>query len=157
CEFYAREMIRLSEPRHRDVPGETNFTEHRPRGVTVIIPPWNFPLAIPTGMTAAALVTGNPAILKPSEQAPVMAWHLAQVLQEAGLPPGVLSFLPGLGEEVGQALVNHPQIAVVAFTGSRDVGLLINRQAADTRPGQTHVKRVIAEMGGKNAIIIDDD
>jgi RHH-type proline utilization regulon transcriptional repressor/proline dehydrogenase/delta 1-pyrroline-5-carboxylate dehydrogenase len=157
CEFYAREMIRLSGPRHRDVPGETNFTEHLPRGVTVVIPPWNFPLAIPTGMTVAALVAGNPVILKPSEQAPVMAWHLAQTLREAGLPPGVLNFLPGRGEEVGQALVNHRDVAVVAFTGSRDVGLLINRQAAETRPGQGHVKRVIAEMGGKNAILIDDD
>src|SRR5262249_8858390 len=115
------------------------------------------PLAIPTGMTVAALVAGNSVILKPSEQAPVMAWHLAGALQEAGLPPGVLNYLPGLGEEVGQALVHHPDVAVVAFTGSRDVGLLINRQAADTQPGQTHVKRVIAEMGGKNAIILDDD
>ncbi len=157
CEFYAREMIRLSEPRRRDVPGETNFAEHLSRGVTVVIPPWNFPLAIPTGMTVAALVAGNPVILKPSEQAPVMSWHLARILHEAGLPPGVLNYLPGLGEEVGQALVNHPEIAVIAFTGSRDVGLLIYRQAADTRPGQDHVKRVIAEMGGKNAIIIDDD
>jgi RHH-type proline utilization regulon transcriptional repressor/proline dehydrogenase/delta 1-pyrroline-5-carboxylate dehydrogenase len=157
CEFYAREMIRLSEPRRRDVPGETNSTEHLSRGVAVVIPPWNFPLAIPTGMTVAALVAGNAVILKPSEQAPVMAWHLASACQEAGLPAGVLNFLPGLGEEVGQALVNHPDVDVVAFTGSRDVGLLINRQAADTKPGQSHVKRVIAEMGGKNAILIDDD
>jgi RHH-type transcriptional regulator, proline utilization regulon repressor / proline dehydrogenase / delta 1-pyrroline-5-carboxylate dehydrogenase len=157
CEFYAREMIRLSEPRRRDVPGETNFAEHLPRGVTVIIPPWNFPLAIPTGMTVAALVAGNAVILKPSEQAPVMAWHLVQALKEAGLPPGVLNYLPGLGEEVGQALVNHPAVDLIAFTGSREVGLLINRQAAETRPGQDHIKRVIAEMGGKNAIIVDDD
>jgi RHH-type transcriptional regulator, proline utilization regulon repressor / proline dehydrogenase / delta 1-pyrroline-5-carboxylate dehydrogenase len=157
CEFYAREIIRLSEPRHRDVPGETNFTEHLPRGVAVIIPPWNFPLAIPTGMTVAALAAGNAALLKPAEQSPVMAWHLARALLEAGLPPGVLSFLPGLGEEVGQALVNHPVVDVIAFTGSRDVGLLINRQGAEVRPGQDHVKRVIAEMGGKNAIILDDD
>ena len=157
CEFYAREMIRLSEPRHRDVPGETNFTEHLPRGVAVVIPPWNFPLAIPTGMTVAALVAGNAVILKPAEQSPVMAWHLARALHEAGLPPGVLNYLPGLGEEVGQALVNHPDVDVIAFTGSRDVGLLINRQAAETKPGQDHVKRVIAEMGGKNAIIVDDD
>ncbi len=157
CEFYAREIIRLSEPRHRDVPGETNFTEHLPRGVAVIIPPWNFPLAIPTGMTVAALAAGNAAILKPAEQSPVIAWHLARCLLEAGLPPGVLSFVPGLGEEVGEALVNHPGVDVIAFTGSRDVGLLINRQGAEVRPGQDHVKRVIAEMGGKNAIILDDD
>jgi len=157
CEFYAREMIRLAEPRRRDVPGETNYTEPLPRGVAVVIPPWNFPLAIPTGMTAAALVAGNTVILKPAEQSPVITWHLARALHEAGLPPGVLNYLPGLGEDVGQALVNHPGIDLVAFTGSRDVGLLINRQAADTRPGQDHVKRVIAEMGGKNAIMIDDD
>ncbi len=157
CEFYAREIIRLSEPRHRDVPGETNFTEHLPRGVAVIIPPWNFPLAIPTGMTVAALAAGNAAIVKPAEQSPVMAWHLCRALLEAGLPPGVLAFLPGLGEEVGQALVNHAGVDVIAFTGSRDVGLLINRQGAEVKPGQDHVKRVIAEMGGKNAIILDDD
>src|SRR5262249_29942782 len=157
CEFYAREMIRVAEPRHRDVPGETNVSEHLPCGVTVVIPPWNFPLAIPTGMTVAALVAGNPVIRKPAAHSPVIAWYLSEILHRAGLPPGVLNFLPGLGEEAGQALVNHPDVAVVAFTGSRDVGLLINRQASETKPGQDHVKRVIAEMGGKNAIILDDD
>jgi RHH-type proline utilization regulon transcriptional repressor/proline dehydrogenase/delta 1-pyrroline-5-carboxylate dehydrogenase len=157
CEFYAREMIRLAEPRRRDVPGETNASEHIPRGVAVVIPPWNFPLAIPCGMTVAALVAGNTVILKPAEQSPVIACRLVQILREAGVPPGALNFLPGLGEEVGQALVNHPDVALIAFTGSRDVGLLINRQAADTKPGKNHVKRVIAEMGGKNAIIVDDD
>jgi RHH-type proline utilization regulon transcriptional repressor/proline dehydrogenase/delta 1-pyrroline-5-carboxylate dehydrogenase len=157
CEFYAREMVRLSEPRRRDVPGETNASVHVPRGVAVVIPPWNFPLAIPCGMTVAALVAGNTVVLKPAEQSSVIAWHLARILLEAGLPPGALSYLPGRGEEVGQALVNHPGVNLVAFTGSCDVGLLINRQAADTPPGQDHVKRVIAEMGGKNAIIVDDD
>ncbi len=157
CEFYAREMYRLAEPRHRDASGETNFTEPISRGVAVVIPPWNFPLAIPTGMTVAALVAGNTVILKPAEQSPVIAWHLVRILGEAGLPPGVLNYLPGLGEEAGQALVNHPEVNVVAFTGSREVGLLINRQAAVVQPGQTHIKRVIAEMGGKNAILIDDD
>ncbi|MGZ5977814.1 MAG: L-glutamate gamma-semialdehyde dehydrogenase, partial [Isosphaeraceae bacterium] len=157
CEFYAREMTRLAEPRRRDVPGETNTCEHLPRGVAVVIPPWNFPLAIPCGMTVAALVTGNTVVLKPAEQSPVVAWHLVQILIEAGVPPGALSYLPGRGEEVGQALVNHPGVDLIAFTGSREVGLLINRQAADIRPGQDHVKRVIAEMGGKNAIIVDDD
>jgi RHH-type proline utilization regulon transcriptional repressor/proline dehydrogenase/delta 1-pyrroline-5-carboxylate dehydrogenase len=157
CEFYAREMVRLSQPRHRDVPGETNVSEHLPRGVAVIIPPWNFPLAIPCGMTVAALVAGNTAVLKPAEQSPVVAWQLFRVLAEAGLPPGALSFLPGTGEEAGQALVNHPDVNVISFTGSRDVGLLINRQAAEHHRGQDHVKRVIAEMGGKNALIVDDD
>jgi RHH-type proline utilization regulon transcriptional repressor/proline dehydrogenase/delta 1-pyrroline-5-carboxylate dehydrogenase len=157
CEFYAREMIRLAEPRRRDASGETNYTEHLPRGVAVVIPPWNFPLAIPTGMTVAALVAGNTVILKPAEQSPAIASMLARTLLGSGLPVGALCYLPGLGENAGQALVNHPHASVVAFTGSRDVGLLINRQAADTKPGQEHVKRVIAEMGGKNAILIDED
>ena len=157
CEFYAREMVRLAEPRLRDAAGETNVSEHLPRGVAVVIPPWNFPLAIPTGMTVAAIVAGNTVVLKPAEQSAVIAWQLVDVLAEAGLPAGALNYLPGLGEEVGQALVNHPGVHLVAFTGSRDVGLLINRQAAVTPPRQDHVKRVIAEMGGKNAIIVDDD
>ncbi len=157
CEFYAREMIRLAEPKRRDAAGETNSSEHIPCGVAVVIPPWNFPLAIPTGMTVAALVAGNTVILKPAEQSSVITWRLAEILRDAGLPAGALNYLPGLGEEAGAALVNHPGIHVVAFTGSRDVGLLINRQAAVTLPGQNHVKRVISEMGGKNAIIVDDD
>ncbi len=157
CEFYARRMIHLAEPDHRDVPGETNAIEPIARGVAVVIPPWNFPLAIPCGMTVAALVAGNTAILKPAEQSPVIAAHLVAILEEAGLPPGVLSFLPGRGEEVGQALVDDPRVDVIAFTGSRPVGLEINRRAAIPGRGQDHVTRVIAEMGGKNAIIIDDD
>jgi RHH-type proline utilization regulon transcriptional repressor/proline dehydrogenase/delta 1-pyrroline-5-carboxylate dehydrogenase len=157
CEFYAREMIRLAAPRRRDAPGETNVLERTARGVAVVIPPWNFPLAIPTGMTVAALVAGNTVILKPAEQSPGMAWELFQILREAGLPPGVLNYVPGLGEEIGQALVDHPGVDLIAFTGSRAVGLTINRRAAEPHPDQDHVKRVIAEMGGKNAIIIDDD
>jgi RHH-type proline utilization regulon transcriptional repressor/proline dehydrogenase/delta 1-pyrroline-5-carboxylate dehydrogenase len=151
-------MIRLAEPCHRNVPGETNAIEPIARGVAVVIPPWNFPLAIPTGMTVAALVTGNTVVLKPSERAPMMARHLAEVLREAGLPEGVLTVLPGFGD-VGQALVDHPHVDLIAFTGSRDVGLEINRRASEpaTGRGQDHVKRVIAEMGGKNAIIVDDD
>jgi RHH-type proline utilization regulon transcriptional repressor/proline dehydrogenase/delta 1-pyrroline-5-carboxylate dehydrogenase len=156
CEFYAREMLRLAAPRRRDVPGETNATEHLARGVAVVIPPWNFPLAIPCGMTVAALVTGNTVVLKPSERSPMMAWLLADALRQAGLPVGVLTLLPGFGD-VGQALVDHPGVDLIAFTGSRAVGLEINRRAADTRPGQDHVKRAIAEMGGKNAVIVDDD
>ncbi len=157
CEFYAREMIRLDKGEARDVPGETNRIEHIARGVVVVIPPWNFPLAIPCGMTVAALVAGNAVILKPAEQSPVIAMHLVAILREAGLPEGVLAFLPGKGEVVGQALVDHPGVDLISFTGSRAVGLEINRRASDTRPGQDHVKRVIAEMGGKNAAIIDDD
>ena len=156
CDFYAREMIRLAAPRHRNVPGETNASEHLARGVAVVIPPWNFPLAIPCGMTVAALVSGNTVVLKPSERAPMMSWHLARILRSAGLPEGVLTLVTGFGD-VGQALVDHPDVNLIAFTGSREVGLEINRRAAVTRPGQDHVKRVIAEMGGKNAIIVDDD
>ncbi len=157
CEFYAREMIRIATPAHRDVPGETNAIVPISRGVAVVIPPWNFPLAIPTGMTVAALVAGNTVILKPAEQSPIITYHLARILEEAGLPAGVLQYVPGTGEEVGQALVNHPKVNLIAFTGSREVGLLIYRQAAENKPGQDHVKRVIAEMGGKNAIIVTDD
>ncbi|MDX2035452.1 MAG: proline dehydrogenase family protein [Isosphaeraceae bacterium] len=157
CEFYAREMIRLSSEDERDVPGETNRIGRIARGVVVVIPPWNFPLAIPTGMTVAALVAGNTVILKPAEQSIVTAWMLVSVLNEAGLPPGVLNFLPGRGEIVGQALVDDPRIDLISFTGSRAVGLEINRRASVTPVGQDHVKRVIAEMGGKNALIIDDD
>ena len=157
CEFYAREMIRLAEPSRRDVPGESNAIEKIARGVVVVIPPWNFPLAIPTGMVAAALVAGNAVILKPAEQSPVMAWHLFAILREAGAPADALHSLPGKGEEVGQALVDDPRVDLIAFTGSKAVGLEINRRAAEPRPGQHHVKRVIAEMGGKNAIIVDDD
>ncbi len=157
CEFYAREMIRLSEPSHRDVPGETNATEKIPRGVVVVIPPWNFPLAIPMGMTAAALVAGNAVILKPAEQSPVMATWLYNVLIASGLPKEALHLVPGKGEIVGQALVDDPEVDLISFTGSRAVGLEINRRAATPQASQDHVKRVIAEMGGKNAIIIDDD
>jgi RHH-type proline utilization regulon transcriptional repressor/proline dehydrogenase/delta 1-pyrroline-5-carboxylate dehydrogenase len=157
CEYYGREMLRLARPRHRDVPGEDNVYFYEPRGVTVVIAPWNFPLAILCGMTTAALVTGNAVIMKPAEQSAVVGAKLMEVFQEVGLPPGVVNYLPGVGEEVGPVLVNHPQVSLIAFTGSRDVGLRINREAADLRPGQEMVKRVLAEMGGKNAIIIDDD
>ena len=157
CEFYAREMIRLAQPHHRDVPGETNAVERIARGVVVVIPPWNFPMAIPMGMTAAALVSGNTVVLKPAEQSPVIALEIYKTFREAGLPPGVLNFLPGRGEVVGAALVADPGVDLIAFTGSKAVGLEINRRAAETKPGQDHVKRVIAEMGGKNALIVDDD
>ena len=158
CEFYAREMIRLAEPRRRDVPGETNAIEHVARGVAVVIPPWNFPLAIPCGMTVAALVAGNTVVLKPAEQSPVIAWQLVEILREAGAPRRGAPLPARLGRG-GRARrwSNHPDVDLIAFTGSQEVGLVINRQAADTRPGQDHVKRVIAEMGGKNAIIVDDD
>lgn len=157
CEFYAHEMQRLALPRRRNVPGEENSYFYEPRGVCVVIAPWNFPLAILCGMTVAALVTGNTVIMKPAEQSSVVAAKLMDVFIEAGFPAGVVSYLPGVGEEIGPRLVEHPDVALIAFTGSLNVGLLINRQAALTPRGQWHVKRVIAEMGGKNAIIIDDD
>jgi RHH-type proline utilization regulon transcriptional repressor/proline dehydrogenase/delta 1-pyrroline-5-carboxylate dehydrogenase len=157
CEFYGREMLRLAEPRRRDVPGEENVYFYEPRGVTVVVAPWNFPMAILCGMTTAALVTGNTVIMKPAEQSSVIGAKLMEVFQEVGLPPGVVAYLPGIGEEIGPVLVDHPDVAMIAFTGSRGVGLHINRQAAEMQPGQEHVKRVLAEMGGKNAIIVDDD
>ena len=157
CEYYAREMLKLDPPQHRDVPGEENAYFYEPRGVAVVIAPWNFPLAILTGMTAAAVVTGNTVVMKPAEQSSVVAAKFMEVLIEAGLPPGVVNYLPGVGEEVGPVLVSHPDVALIAFTGSLKVALLINEAAAKTPGGQTFVKKVIAEMGGKNAVIVDDD
>ena len=158
CEYYAIEGLKLQgEPQHRDVPGEDNRYFYDPRGVAVVIAPWNFPLAILTGMTTAALVTGNAAIMKPAEQSTIVAAKLMECFIAAGAPPGVVNFLPGLGEEIGPTLVNHPDVAVIAFTGSLKVGLLINQQASHTPGGANLVKRVIAEMGGKNAIIVDTD
>jgi RHH-type proline utilization regulon transcriptional repressor/proline dehydrogenase/delta 1-pyrroline-5-carboxylate dehydrogenase len=157
CDFYAAEAIKLHRPHHRDVAGEDNTTFYEPRGVAVVIAPWNFPLAILTGMTAAALVTGNPAVMKPAEQSGVIAAKLMECFEAAGVPPGVVNYLPGEGEVVGPVLTNHPDVAIIAFTGSVKVGLLIQEQAARTPAGQAMVKRVIAEMGGKNAIIVDAD
>jgi RHH-type proline utilization regulon transcriptional repressor/proline dehydrogenase/delta 1-pyrroline-5-carboxylate dehydrogenase len=155
CEFYAREMIRLGRPRRLGhEPGEVNHLAYAPRGVAAVIAPWNFPLAIPAGMVTAALVTGNAVLFKPSERAPIMGMLLAGILAESGLPDGVLQCLPG-GPETGQALVAHPDIQLVAFTGSKDVGLRILAGTAQMASRQRAVTRVIAEMGGKNAIIVD--
>src|SRR5207249_4574647 len=157
CAYYAQEMLRLARPQRRDVPGEDNAFFYEPRGVAVVIAPWNFPLAILTGMTAAALVTGNTAIMKPAEQSSVIAAKLMEIFEEAQFPPGIVNYLPGIGEEIGPTLAEHPDVALVAFTGSRGVGMVLKRQTAELAPGQTHIKRLIAELGGKNAIIIDDD
>jgi RHH-type proline utilization regulon transcriptional repressor/proline dehydrogenase/delta 1-pyrroline-5-carboxylate dehydrogenase len=157
-EFYGREMLRLDAGGAvESPPGEHNALRYQGKGVGVVIAPWNFPLAIPTGMVAAALVTGNTVVFKPAEQTPAIAARLVDALVESGLPPGVLSFLPGLGEEVGARLVEHPDVNFVVFTGSKAVGLAINAAAARVVPGQRHVKRVVAEMGGKNALIVDAD
>ncbi|MGH9212339.1 MAG: proline dehydrogenase family protein [Acidimicrobiales bacterium] len=160
CEYYGREMLRLDatgDERVQSPPGEANRMSYQGKGVAAVIAPWNFPLAIPTGMTTAALVAGNPVILKPAEQTPLTARFVVDALVAGGAPRGVIQFLPGVGEVVGAALVAHPEVAVIAFTGSKDVGLAINQQAAVHAPGQRHVKRVVAEMGGKNALIIDAD
>ena len=155
-EFYARGMRRLGRPRRLGhEPGELNHLMFFPRGLVVVIPPWNFPLAIPTGMVSAALVTGNVVLFKPSERAPVMAQLLVELLMEAGVPEGVLQLVPG-GPEVGQALVERPEVQMIAFTGSKEVGLQILGQAGCVATSQTTVKHVVAEMGGKNAIIVDE-
>jgi RHH-type transcriptional regulator, proline utilization regulon repressor / proline dehydrogenase / delta 1-pyrroline-5-carboxylate dehydrogenase len=156
-EYYAREMLRLSAPRQtQQLPGETNIYFYQPRGVAAIIAPWNFPLAILTGMTGAALVTGNCALMKPAEQSPILAEHLLAILREAGFPQDACQLLQG-GGEIGAHLVRSGQVHLIAFTGSREVGLEILREAHTHRPGQNHVKRVVCEMGGKNALIIDAD
>jgi RHH-type proline utilization regulon transcriptional repressor/proline dehydrogenase/delta 1-pyrroline-5-carboxylate dehydrogenase len=156
-EFYAREAVALEHrPRLLQLPGERNELRYVPRGPTAVISPWNFPIAIPTGMTGAALATGNPVLLKPAEQSPGCALELVAALREAGVPAGALALLPGEGD-VGAALVRHPGVHTIAFTGSAAVGLEILEAAVRRAPGQAHVKRVIAEMGGKNCVIVDSD
>jgi len=155
-EYYAADWHRLAFPKRLgQEPGELNERLYSPRGVTAVIAPWNFPLAIPTGMVSAALVTGNPVVFKPSERSPMLGYWLTEILREAGVPEGVLCCLPG-GPEIGRLLVHHPDIATIAFTGSKDVGLGILKDAGALMPGQQMVKRVLAEMGGKNAIIVDE-
>src|SRR5205085_4260289 len=134
-----------------------NHLEYIPLGVGAVIPPWNFPLAIMAGMTAAAIVTGNTVVLKPSSDAPTIAYKFFELLEEAGLPAGVVNFMTGSGAEVGDVVVDHPKTRLVAFTGSKEIGLRINERAARVQDGQLWIKRVIAEMGGKDAIIVDAD
>ncbi|MDO8587853.1 MAG: proline dehydrogenase family protein [Armatimonadota bacterium] len=156
-EYYGREMVRLGKVRILgDAPGELNEYFYQPRGVAVIIAPWNFPLAILAGMSSAAVAAGNAVIMKPAIQSPVIAAKLMEAYREAGIPDGVVNFLPG-GPEVGEPLVRHPRVNLIAFTGSKRVGIHINQAAAEIVPGQAGMKKVIAEMGGKNAIIIDAD
>lgn len=156
-EYYGREMLRLSAPRAtQQLPGESNVSLYEPRGVAAIIAPWNFPLAILTGMTAAALAAGNCALMKPAEQSPLTGALLMEILREAELPPAACQLVQG-GGELGAQLVRDHRVHLIAFTGSRDVGLEILRVAYEHQPGQDHVKRVVCEMGGKNAIIVDED
>jgi RHH-type proline utilization regulon transcriptional repressor/proline dehydrogenase/delta 1-pyrroline-5-carboxylate dehydrogenase len=156
-EYYGRGAVALERGRELlQVPGERNTMRYVPRGVAAVISPWNFPLAIPTGMTAAALAAGNAAVLKPAEQSPGSALALVEALYEAGVPPDALALLPGFGD-AGGALVRHPGVHLIAFTGSSAVGLDIIRAAAEVPESQSHLKRVIAEMGGKNCVIVDSD
>jgi 1-pyrroline-5-carboxylate dehydrogenase len=159
CEYYGREMLRLAEPAPltKSPLGENNKLSYIPLGVGLIIPPWNFPLAILVGMTTAAVVSGNSVIVKPSSETPAIAFQFAKVLEEVGLPKGVFNFLPGPGAQVGDYLVSHPKTRFIAFTGSKEVGLRVNEMAAKHQPGQIWIKRVVAEMGGKDSIVVDKD
>ncbi|MEC4982895.1 MAG: L-glutamate gamma-semialdehyde dehydrogenase [Oscillatoria sp. PMC 1068.18] len=156
CRYYADEIERLDAGYNYDIPGETNRYFYQPRGIAVVISPWNFPMAIATGMAVAALVTGNCTLLKPAAPSSIIAAKITEILVEAGIPPGVFQYVPGKGSTVGNYMVKHPDVHLIAFTGSQEVGCQIYADAAILQPGQKHLKRVIAEMGGKNAIIIDE-
>lgn len=158
CRYYAREMRRLSKGKKvGNVPGEISIYQYRPRGISLVIAPWNFPLAILTGLVTSSIVTGNTVIMKPAEQSSITAALLMEMIEEIKLPAGVVNFLAGYGEEIGEYLVNHAEINNIAFTGSKEVGLKIVQSASQTLPGQKMVKRCVIEMGGKNAVIIDND
>lgn len=158
CEYYGREMLRLANPAPlTQIPGETSKLSYIPLGVGLVIPPWNFPLAILVGMTTAAIVSGNTVLVKPSSETPGIAFQFASVLEEVGLPAGVFNLIPGPGATVGDYLVSHPKTRFIAFTGSKEVGLRVNEMAAKTNPGQIWIKRVVAEMGGKDGIIVNND
>ncbi|CAM4402895.1 L-glutamate gamma-semialdehyde dehydrogenase [Paenibacillus tarimensis] len=159
-EYYAREMIKLSETNERQplvkLAGEDNKLTYIPLGVGVVIPPWNFPLAICAGMTSAALVSGNTVVLKPASTTPVIAYKFYELMVEAGVPANVIQYLPGSGSEIGDYLTGHPKTRFISFTGSKEVGLHINKLAAEQAEGQIWMKRVIAEMGGKDGIVVDE-
>jgi 1-pyrroline-5-carboxylate dehydrogenase len=157
-EFYAGENLRYAgEHPCTPIPGEWATLVYRPLGVCAVIPPWNFPLAILVGMTSAAIVSGNTVVLKPSSDSPTIGDEFVRIMHEVGLPAGVLNYVTGSGGEIGDALVTHPLVRLIAFTGSKPVGLRINELAAHAGPGQRWIKRVIAEMGGKDAIIVDSE
>jgi 1-pyrroline-5-carboxylate dehydrogenase len=158
CELYAREALRLADAKTEvQLPGEHDQLFYIPLGVGAVIPPWNFPCAIMAGMTLASIVSGNTVILKPSSDSPTIAAKFVEILEEAGMPEGVVNFCPGSGASFGDAVVAHPKTRYIAFTGSREVGLRINKVAADVAPGQIWIKRTILEMGGKDAMLIDAD
>ena len=158
CLFYAQQMRILGRPElTQHVLGEESYQHYWPRGIALVVAPWNFPIAILTGMVSAAVVTGNTVIMKPAEPSSVTGALLMEIFEEAGVPPGVLNYLPGHGSVIGQHLVDHPEVVMIAFTGSREVGLRIWESAGKTHPGQPELKRVVCEMGGKNAVIVDSD
>src|SRR5277367_3129771 len=158
CEYYGREMMRLGEPQKlTPMRGEKNYMKYIPLGVGVIIPPWNFAAAIMGGMTAAAIVAGNTAIVKPSSDSPTIAAIFIDILYEAGVPREVVSFFTGPGGTAGEALVTHPKTRFIAFTGSKEAGLRISEQASKAQPGQKWIKRTVLEMGGKDAIVVDEE
>jgi len=158
CEFYSREALRLAKAEPPiQLPGEHDTLMYVPLGVGAVIPPWNFPCAIMAGMTLASIVCGNTVVLKPSSDSPTIAAKFIELLEEAGMPEGVVNFCPGGGATIGDAIVAHPKTRYIAFTGSREVGLHINQAAAKQQPGQLWIKRTILEMGGKDAIIVDAD
>ncbi len=157
-EYYGRQMLRIKDGQPVESrPGEYNRYDYIPLGVGIVISPWNFPFAIMAGTTVAALVTGNTVLLKPASTTPVVAYKFIKVLEEAGLPAGAFNFVPGSGTEIGDYLVDHPRTRFISFTGSRDVGLRINQRASVLNDGQILIKRVIAEMGGKDTIVVDKE
>jgi len=156
-EFYAREMMRIGGAQPVEAyPGEENNLYYIPLGVAAVIPPWNFPSAIMVGMTTAALVAGNTVVLKPASAAPTIAWKFFEVMEELQLPKGVLNFLPGPGRAIGDTIVDHPKTRIIAFTGSKEIGLRIHERASKTNPGQIWIKRTVLEMGGKDFILADE-
>ncbi|THF82676.1 L-glutamate gamma-semialdehyde dehydrogenase [Cohnella fermenti] len=159
-EYYGREMLRLNRTNETNpltrLTGEVNWLDYIPLGVGIVIPPWNFPLAICAGMTSAAVVAGNSVVLKPASTTPIIAYRFYETMIEAGIPPGVIQYLPGSGAEIGDYLTSHPKTRFISFTGSKEVGLRINRLAAETAEGQIWIKRVIAEMGGKDGTVVDE-
>jgi len=158
CEFYSREALRFAKAEAPvQLPGERDSLTYIPLGVGVVIPPWNFPCAIMAGMALASIVSGNTVVLKPSSDSPTIAAKFVELLEECGMPEGVVNFCPGGGASFGDALVAHPKTRYIAFTGSREVGLHINQTAAQQKPGQLWIKRTILEMGGKDAIVVDAD
>ena len=158
CEFYGRENLRLSAPQPLiPIKGERNYLAYIPLGAGAVIPPWNFPCAIMAGLTLAAIVVGNTVVLKPSSDSPAIAYKFMEAMWDAGLPKDVVQFCPGSGAKVGDTIVGHPLTRFVGFTGSKDVGLHISKKASETAPGQIWIKRTVLEMGGKDAIIVDEE